>query len=245
MKVFKNSPITEETGYSRNLYYAIALSQIFSYSVHYVENYGEMNKFYFCMNDEKKYITIKGIYNDLKSMLKIECPNINLSNSIKINNLSLDKESMTLDQKIIKKDKDFIYKNALKYTTDENKMYISRKYIIDTEFSKRPFVQRKLYFNKDKVTTAIDVDNLNEEIRIKNFTKDPFSCAFGINEHPSWTQYNEFLKDRCIPKTRYGIKYFLLENGIESYDPEEIIKITHATTTDDKEWLLSEKEVEL
>lgn len=74
--------------------------------------------------------------------------------------------------------RNYIYKHAIDYTDDNNKSYYSKnKPLDDAEFSKRPFVKRKLFFSKDKITTAIDVDFQNEEVRIKNFTNDIFKRA--------------------------------------------------------------------
>lgn len=62
---------------------------------------------------------------------------------------------------------EYIFVHAIDYTSDVNKKYIKKSVSLDdAEFSKRTTVDRIHFFNKDKVTTAIDVDGVNEEIRI-------------------------------------------------------------------------------
>ena len=113
----------------------------------------------------------------------------------------------------------------------------------DDNFSRRPTVDRILFFNKDKVTTAIDVDGVNEEIRIKNFIDINIFRAFGVNENPNWKDYLEFLEDRCVPRTRYNIKEILRDLGLDCYDVEEYVKKTHARSYDDRQWISFEKEM--
>ena len=75
---------------------------------------------------------------------------------------------------------EYIFVHAIDYTSDVNKKYIKKSAPLDDiEFSKRATVDRILFFNKDKVSTAIDVDGVNEEIRIKNFIDiNIFSCIW-------------------------------------------------------------------
>ena len=51
------------------------------------------------------------------------------------------------------------------------------------------------------------------------------------------TGYEEFLKSRCIPKERDGIKFYLKELGLYEYDTLEIIKKTNGRIAEDESWL--------
>lgn len=247
MMINKNLKINKFTTTNNNKYFAIALSQVFSYNIYYIQNKFSNEKYYFCINDNNKYINSNGIYDDINTMLKL----ISVSatdfsqNPVKVTK-SFYKKNADTNAQLLENTRNYIYKNIIKYTDDKNIKFYSKNVPLDDKtFSNRKCVQRKLYFNKDKVITAIDIDEIHEEIKIKNFTNDIFLRAFGIDEHPTWAKYQDFLKDRCIPKTRYGIKNYLRDMGVDVYDADEIIKKTHAKVTDDKEWLISEKEITL
>ena len=81
--------------------------------------------------------------------------------------------------------------------------------------------------------TIIDVDFLNEKIKIKNRTDDILHRAFGVVEQPSWQQFEEFLADRCFPETRGNMKSVLRDLQLDSYDPLHIIEKTKGRTADD------------
>lgn len=254
MMVYNKQPISKNVvndapfkTLEAQMYFAIGLAQIFAYELFCITN--EKNeKFYFCKNSNDKYINAAGIFDNLKELTA----NSNfLYKNIQNNIVKIDLYDFLLNNKKLNGDKlentrNYIYKHAIDYTDDNNKSYYSKnKPLDDVEFSKRPFVKRKLFFSKDKVATAIDIDFQNEEIRIKNFTNNIFKRAFGINETPTWKEYQEFLEDRCIPRTRYGIKDVLRNLGLQDYDVEEYVKKTHAKTADDKDWVLLEEEIEL
>ena len=63
-----------------------------------------------------------------------------------------------------------------------------------------------VYADKEIPTTIIDASALTQRVEIENLTDDMLSRAFGIQEHPSWEDYETFLETRCMPRTRYGIK---------------------------------------
>lgn len=93
------------------------------------------------------------------------------------------------------------------------------------------------YMFKTYVCTSIFVDFLNKKIKIVNKTDDILHRAFGVNENPSWNDFNVFLKDRCFSEAR-GDKKSLLESlGIESYDPLQIVEKTKGKTYEDSQWM--------
>ena len=92
-----------------------------------------------------------------------------------------------------------------------------------------------MYHNKP--CTAIDVNFLQNKIRIQNYTKDILHRAFGVKENPTWEDFNVFLQDRCFPKTRGNIKTVLAELGLQDYDPLQIVEKTNGRTAEDDLWL--------
>ncbi len=86
-----------------------------------------------------------------------------------------------------------------------------------------------------KLCTEIEVDLIRKKISIVNHTDNNLYRAFGINEHPTWIQFEDFLCDRCVPKERYNIQDVLDDLGLNNvgYDPLEIIRITKGRMAED------------
>lgn len=100
---------------------------------------------------------------------------------------------------------------------------------------------RLFYMWEDSVCTIIDVDEPERKVRIKNYFKNPMYLAFGVNEHPSFEDYTEFLKSRCFPEERDKIKLELKKLDIPFYDPLLIIEKTKGRMANDKFWLRVER----
>lgn len=99
------------------------------------------------------------------------------------------------------------------------------------------YTLRMTYMNGQNPCTIIDVDFLNEKIKIKNRTKDILHRAFGVVEEPTWQQFEIFLADRCFPETRGNIKSVLRDLQLDSYDPLRIVERTKGRTADDNLWI--------
>lgn len=82
------------------------------------------------------------------------------------------------------------------------------KYIYNAEhFSKNPdFTMRMNFMNGSQLCTVIDIDFKHEVVRMKNYTDRIPLRAFGVVENPSWADFEEFLKERCLPASRAGLK---------------------------------------
>lgn len=93
------------------------------------------------------------------------------------------------------------------------------------------------FMYKTSVCTTILVDFCNERIEITNKTDDILHRAFGVNESPSWEDFNEFLSDRCFSKSRGDRKSVLTALGIDSYDPIQIVEQTKGKTYEDSQWM--------
>lgn len=101
------------------------------------------------------------------------------------------------------------------------------------------------YYNKDELSTEIYVNEEMKSIEIKNFTEHLMSRAFGINETPSWENFNEFLKSRCFPENRQHVKLELKRLGLNEYDPLAICKATSGRNYKDSRWMQFEYEREV
>ena len=93
------------------------------------------------------------------------------------------------------------------------------------------------FYNRQTLCSKICADYSAKEVRVENLTDDIWHRAFGVNLLPSWNDYEEFLKSRCIPKERDGIKFYLKELGLYEYDTLEIIKKTNGRIAEDESWL--------
>lgn len=99
------------------------------------------------------------------------------------------------------------------------------------------YTMRMTLMYQNKPCTAIDVNFLQNKIRIQNYTKDILHRAFGVKENPTWEDFNLFLQDRCFPKTRGNIKTVLSGLGLQDYDPLQIVEKTNGRTEEDDLWL--------
>lgn len=97
------------------------------------------------------------------------------------------------------------------------------------------------YYNNDKLCTVIIADYSTRVVKFKNFTDNSIYTAFGIKSNADWEDYNSFLEERCIPKSRMGIKNYLCSIGVDEYNPLEIIKKTQGRMAEDSQWLAVEE----
>ncbi len=105
-------------------------------------------------------------------------------------------------------------------------------------FRANPFlVMRMIFMHRDRVCTIIDVDFKNRQIFIQNQTDDLLHRAFGVIEHPTWEDFEEFLESRCFPRTRANLKLVLRDVGVSSYDPLQIIEKTQGRMAEDHQWI--------
>ena len=93
------------------------------------------------------------------------------------------------------------------------------------------------FFHGDSLCTTILADETAEKVLIENHTSDPLYTAFGVNENPDWQDYQSFLEERCIPKSRAGLKEYLNAIGVDEYNPVEIIRKTKGRMAEDQSWL--------
>lgn len=97
-------------------------------------------------------------------------------------------------------------------------------------------LQLKFYY-RDTLCTTILADETDKHVRIENHTNQPLYTAFGVREHPDWQDYCAFLEERCIPKSRAGLREYLSAIGVAEYNPLEIIRKTQGRMAEDSAWL--------
>lgn len=113
------------------------------------------------------------------------------------------------------------------------------KYIYNAEhFSTDPdFTMRMNFMNGQQLCTVIDIDFKHEVVRMKNYTDRIPLRAFGVVENPSWADFEEFLKERCLPASRAGLKGILREMDVPFFDPLLIIEKTNGRMAGDHQWV--------
>ena len=99
---------------------------------------------------------------------------------------------------------------------------------------------KMLYFDGEKLCTTIIVDVTEKIIRIENHTDHILKTAFGNNMEPTWEDFQHFLEERCIPRTRAGLREYMESIGVDEYDPMEIIKRTEGKMAEDDQWIRME-----
>lgn len=120
-----------------------------------------------------------------------------------------------------------------------------KKIIMNKALSVEDFVQSNIthtllklnYYNFNKLCTTIIADYTDEKIKIQNFSKELLYTAFGAKTSPDWQDFKEFLEDRCIPRTRAGLREYLEAIEIDEYNPLDIIKKTKGRMAEDHQWI--------
>lgn len=100
---------------------------------------------------------------------------------------------------------------------------------------------RLKYMYQDTLCTVIDVDEMNQAVRIINYQKHLMFRAFGINEKPTFQDYQEFIESRCFPRSRDKMKIILKDLDITFYDPLLIIEKTKGRMAEDDFWIEVER----
>ena len=93
------------------------------------------------------------------------------------------------------------------------------------------------YYDGDVLCTVILADFTAQQVCVENKIDDVLDTAFGVNETPSWEDFLAFLADRCIPKTRKGLDYYLDAVGVPEYDPVQLVEKTQGRMAEDHKWL--------
>ncbi len=98
-----------------------------------------------------------------------------------------------------------------------------------------------LFYDGQMLCTKIIADYTEKTICVENYIDDFIRTAFGNNFIPTWNDYEAFLEDRCIPRSRAGLREYLEAIGVDKYDPLEIIQKTAGRMSEDNQWLKVEE----
>lgn len=93
------------------------------------------------------------------------------------------------------------------------------------------------YYNGNTLCTKICADRTARRLAIENMVGDPLSTAFGVNISPTWDDLQAFLEERCVPRQRDGLQYYLSELGMDRYDPLAIVRKTEGRMAEDACWI--------
>ena len=129
--------------------------------------------------------------------------------------------------------------------------YDGEKIIIAPHLSLCDFVKKKkdqkhdllyvCFYDGESLCSKICADYTDKTIVAENHTKNIVKTAFGNNMAPTWEDYQNFLEERCIPKSRSNLREYLETIGVESYDPLAIIKKTNGRMAEDNQWIKLEE----
>lgn len=100
---------------------------------------------------------------------------------------------------------------------------------------------RLIYMHNNTVCTLIDVDEIKQEVNVINYTDNLMFRAFGVEEHPNYQMYLEFLEARCFPRSRDKMKLILKDLDLPFYDPFMIIEKTEGRMAEDDFWIRIER----
>lgn len=114
---------------------------------------------------------------------------------------------------------------------------LTADYIESIKIPEKTLPIRLWYMYKENVCTLIDVDERKQIIRIRNYTKNRQFRAFGVNEEPTFEDYQDFLRSRCFAESRDKMKLILRDLNLPFYDPFMIIKKTEGRMAEDDFWL--------
>ena len=132
----------------------------------------------------------------------------------------------------------------------DSKMEMSfdgERIIISPHLSMAEFLEKKKslghklikfeFYDGEILCTKIVADFTDETLSVENTTENIVKTALGKNEAPTWEDFQNFLEERCVPKSRSGIREYLETISVESYEPLEIIKKTNGRMAEDNQWL--------
>lgn len=128
---------------------------------------------------------------------------------------------------------------------DGERIIVSPHLSINEFLEKKQSLGHKLlkleFYDGEILCTKIIADFTDETLFVENTTEHIVKTAFGKNEVPTWDDFLNFLEERCVPRSRSGIREYLETIGVEQYNPIEIIKKTSGRMAEDNQWLKWEK----
>ena len=131
-----------------------------------------------------------------------------------------------------------VVRDCLLYTSRENReielAFDEDRIVLSRRLSGREFAEKKLalghrvsclrYYDGSRLCTILYADFTDETLIAENCVNDPVKTAFGNQPLPSWAEFQAFLRERCIPEERDGLREYLETLGLEEYDPLRLIR---------------------
>lgn len=96
---------------------------------------------------------------------------------------------------------------------------------------------QELVYVMEKETCVAKIIVDGATVEVVNYTDDLILRPFGLNVAPTYKDFIEFLKDRCVPEQRAGLSEALKEWGLPCYNPYDIVRKTHGVMFEDYIWL--------
>lgn len=133
----------------------------------------------------------------------------------------------------------------IEITFDGERIIISPHLSMSEFLEKKKALGHKLmkfeFYDGEALCTEIIADFTDETLSVENTTEHIVKTAFGKNEAPTWEDLLSFLEERCLPRSRSGIREYLETIGVEEYNPIEIIKKTAGRMAEDNQWIKLEE----
>lgn len=124
---------------------------------------------------------------------------------------------------------------------DGTAITISKKLSLDEYIEARKKEDHRLYlfdyYNGQTLCTKIAADYSDCTLCFENFVSNFLHTAFGNNMSPTWEDFQKFLEDRCIPRSRAGLREYLETIGAEKYEPLDIVHKTKGRMAEDEQWI--------
>lgn len=96
---------------------------------------------------------------------------------------------------------------------------------------------RFTYYDADRLCSVVLADEDARTVCVENYVTDLVVTAFGVNLTPTWDDLLEFLEDRCMPRTRAGLRSYLDAIGVDEYDVFAIVQKTGGRMAEDYQWM--------
>ena len=93
------------------------------------------------------------------------------------------------------------------------------------------------FYDGDRPCTTIYADFSDKTLAAENHVDNPIKTAFSNTPLPDWEDFQAFLRERCIPEERAGLREYLEMLGLAEYEPLAIIHKTGGRMAEDNQWL--------
>lgn len=96
------------------------------------------------------------------------------------------------------------------------------------------------YMCRDKICSTIEVEH--DKVKVTDYVDNFNYKAFGMRKNITIEDVEDFLEDRCVPRTRANINEILAIKGYPGYMPLLILRDTHGVLCEDEFWIRFEGE---